>query len=596
LLLSAPAWPQPGSPSAQLLGKLDVRLLAALQAAPDTPQPVWVEFADKGEAGPGDLVRRLAEAEAGLTERARARRIRAGARPLVDYRDLPVSAEYVEALRSAGFQPYGASRWFNRVAVRATPANWEGLAALTFVARLAPVELVLPSRDPTPSAEPLRGPAPPAGARGVGANPADYGLTWDQLEQVQLPALHDSGSIGTGVLICMLDDGFYGYRSHEALKLIPVPVGHVRNFLDGDYDVEDTRDEGIYALHGAHTLGVAGGRKTGIYRGAAYGATFALARTEYDPTETPVEMVYWGMGAEWADSLGADIISSSLGYNRFDSPYPSYTYDDMDGRTTTVTLAAIVAAEKGILVVTAAGNEGASPWHYIIAPGDVSGDSALTVGAVNSTGGLASFSSRGPTADGRIKPDVVARGVAVVVPHVYVGPTDYSTADGTSFSTPIVAGLAACLLQAHPAWTPVQLSQAIRLTADRATTPDNDYGYGLVRAVDAAGYPVAVTPPPTPTGRLTLRARNPFRMGIENAAFEFAPRADQAGAGAAVRVVDLQGRRVRSLWSGSLEGGRAYRMEWDGRDDDGRLVPSGVYFVRLDSPRAAATLRLVALR
>src|SRR5262249_2271760 len=157
----------------------------------------------------------------------------------------------------------------------------------------------------------------------------------------------------------------------------------------------------------------------------------ALGRTEYDPTETPSEMVYWGQGAEWADSLGADIISSSLGYTTFDSPYPSYTYADMNGHTTTVTLAAIVAAQKGILVVTAAGNTGAQPWHYVVAPGDVSGDSAVTVGAVWADGSIANFSARGPTSDGRIKPDVVARGVSCAVPDPSGNPQAYTSVTGT---------------------------------------------------------------------------------------------------------------------------------------------------------------------
>ncbi len=586
------------APSPVLAIKLDPRALSVWQDAPDSTLSLWVEFADKGESGPDDLAFRLSQARRALSPRTLARRLRARVHPLVDYRDLPLHPAYLERVRALGVVPYGQSRWFNRVAVRAPLEVFEAVARLDFVQALSLVEharIVLPPL-PTPVGQPV----PSGGRWSASASPANYGISWDQLDQVQLPALHDSGYIGTGVLVCLLDDGFNYYRKHDALRDISVPIGHVRDFVEGDLSVEDTvlfNGNGIYCNHGAWTLGCAGGKAPGSYLGAAYGAAFALGRTEYDLSETPVEMTNWAMGVEWADSLGADIISSSLGYSYFDDPYPDYTYADMDGRTTTVTLAAIVAAQKGIFVVTAAGNEGADAWYHIVAPADVSGDSALAVGAVNAMGTIAAFSSRGPSYDGRIKPDVVARGAGAAIPDVSDLPDSYATASGTSFSTPIVAGVAACLLQAHPNWGPAELSEAIRLTATRASVPDNDYGYGLVRALSAAGFPADITPHPAASGRLRLRGPNPLMLGSAQAILTLTLGSSMAQQrSSTLEVLDLAGRRVRVLWNGPLWRGVPYEFAWDGHSDQGDLVPSGVYWVRLDSPAGESSVRIVALR
>jgi len=565
--------------------KLAPRLVAAALDAPDDTVSAWIEFADKGEQGPGDLARRLSAAQIDLAPRARARRLRAHVRPLVDYLDLPVAPAYLAALSAQGLRPYGASRWFNRVAVRVPARRLVDLAALPFVGRLAPVESMRRSADPETSALPA---APPTRAAAIAA--LDYGPMLGPLDQLHLPAVHDSGYGGAGTLVCVLDEGFNFFDKHEALRDLVIPSERQRDFYRGLTTVQDTTDPGM--VHGTWVLGVLGGRKFGTYVGAAFDAEFALGRTEVRNFELPEEMVYWGMGAEWADSLGADIISCSLGYTTFDNGVGSYTYQDMDGHTTIITRAAEIAASKGILVVTAAGNEGTNVWHYLTAPSDADGDSVIAVGAVDASGFPASFSSYGPSADGRIKPDLAARGVSVTTPTTSGDPTLYSVRSGTSFATPLIAGVAACLMQARPQWAPRQVIAALRGSASQRGAPDVRVGYGIPDALAALA-----TPAPLPIARLALRSvsANPAFLDLAPTRFELQLPDRLCGRAGSIRVHDALGRRVRELWSGVLSCG-ALPIVWDGRDDESRAVPPGLYLVDVRVGGEHATLRLVGLR
>ena len=371
----------------------------------------------------------------------------------------------------------------------------------------------------------------------------------------------------------MLDTGFH--LTHQALSGLQVIAA--RDFIHGDSNVDNEPGQDVagQSQHGTWTVACVAGSKPGTYSGGAFGAAVALGKTENIASETPVEMDYWQFGAEWADSLGADVISSSLGYSEFDSPAESYTYADMDGRTTVVTLAAAEAARRGITVVTAAGNAGASPWFYIIAPGDA--DTVITSGAVDSLNVVASFSSHGPSADGRIKPDVTAMGRRVLS----VSTSDdlsYVRVSGTSFSTPLTAGLVALLLEAHPAWSPLEVRQALRETALNQAAPNNDIGWGLVQGLAAKAWqpsPTAVeTAPGTGPGIALSVGPNPVRAGAGSAVRLAAP----AGSSATVEVFDLAGRRRARLFEGVSTGSLGLR--WNGAGDDGAPVPVGVYWIR----------------
>ncbi|MFQ6610118.1 MAG: S8 family serine peptidase, partial [Fidelibacterota bacterium] len=228
--------------------------------------------------------------------------------------------------------------------------------------------------------------------------------------------------------------------------------------------------------HGTYTLSTLGGSFEGQLYGPAYNAQFLLAKTEDVSQEVPVEEDWYVAGLEWGESLGADVASSSLGYIDW------YTYEDLDGQSAVTTIAVNIAIENGMVITTAAGNSGSGG---IIAPADAF--EVLACGAVDSNGEIAGFSSWGPTADGRIKPDICARGVATFCADI-VSPNSYREANGTSLSTPLVGGAAAVILSAHPSWTPLQVREALMMTADNVENPDNQYGWGVIDVMAAINY------------------------------------------------------------------------------------------------------------
>ena len=311
--------------------------------------------------------------------------------------------------------------------------------------------------------------------------------------------LHAIGVTGTGVLIGMLDDGFNNYRIHNALKNIKVDSTY--DFIHHIDDVSrQPWEDLVQGNHGAGTLSAVGGFEVGNMIGAAFGASFALGKTEIDSVEVHIEEDNYVAGLEWLERLGADIASSSLGYKQFDPSTYSYWHKDLDGRTTIVARAASVAARKGVLLVTAMGNEGYAAGSggsvvyadtTIVSPADA--DSIIAVGATSSDRELATFSGTGPTADGRMKPEVVAQGIAIYWTEGSTT-TGYTYAQGTSCSTPLVAGAAALVLSTHPELTPMQVREALTQTAvhihtgtsQTATYPNNYYGYGFVDALAAA--------------------------------------------------------------------------------------------------------------
>jgi len=455
--------------------KISPRLAAKISALPTGETlPVWVFFSDKGFDSPSLAATALRERQQTLRPRCLGRRAKVrAAENIVDVEDVAVFAPYSERVASLVPRVRTVSRWLNALSVEAGPGEVEMLSGLPFVTRLEPVAAFRRSPD-----SPRLIQESPSLTLPQALLDYFYGPAETQLRQINVPALHLQGLTGLGVTVCLLDTGFR--TSHPAFVFSRVVAQW--DFVNGDGDVAQDLDDPLdYSdSHGTGTWSALGGFKPGSILGPAFAADFILGKTETDRFEQPVEEDYWVAGIEWAEALGADVVSSSLGYVDW------YTYADMDGRTTVTTLAANRATEMGVVVVNAAGNERNNSWGHIIAPSD--GFKVIAVGAVDSEGQLASFSSPGPSFDGRIKPEVCAMGVNVWLARSDGGQVSFGRGSGTSFATPLAAGVAALLLEAHPDWTPDDVRLALTSTASRSSDPDNDYGWGIIDALAAVNF------------------------------------------------------------------------------------------------------------
>ncbi len=395
--------------------------------------------------------------------------------------EFPINPEYLTALTIRGLRIRHVSRWFNAVSVEGLDDDLlPEIQALPWVRGIQPI-----ARVSHPHLETVlqRGP--------------DYGGSDTQLQMLEIPALQADGLDGSGIRIAVFDAGFR--LQHEVFNGLDVKA--TRDFVDGGGN-----PDGAGEIHGIEVLSVLGGYAPGQLVGPAYNATFLLARTEDDLSESRAEEDNWIAALEWADSLGADIVSSSLVYLEFDDPSDNYQHSDLDGQTTLITQATNLAAERGILVVNSMGSEGpgsTSLW----APAD--GAHVLAVGAVNRDGLVLSFSGRGPTADGRVKPDLVALGSSVVVATQNSG---YSWASGTSFATPLVSGAAALVLQANPTLPPDSIITLLHAAGTNSENPDNETGWGIPKLTRIVSGPsptgardLLIYPNPNQGGNLVIR-------------------------------------------------------------------------------------------
>ncbi len=377
--------------------------------------------------------------------------------------DLPVNENYIEVLKDSGITVYRRSRWFNAVSAYLQNTSVEMIRKFHFVTDIQPVRRFRFQRNLPSGSDKLRK-----------YFSGEYGLSENQVQMIGIPVFHEQGIFGQGVRIALFDTGFR--LTHESLRHIKVIDTY--DFINNDRNVDnETGDSPDQHHHGTRVLSVIAGYQPGMLIGPAYRSEYLLAKTDDLHSETHMDEDNWVAAVEWADSLGADIISSSLGYNTFDAGEGDYTYDDMDGQTTIVTRAANMAVEKGIAVFTAAGNEGAKSWYYILAPAD--GFNVVAVGGLNPDGSLWSGSSRGPTADGRIKPEVLTQAVSVLTADP-VSLDKYSVATGTSLACPLAAGSGALILSINPNLDPLSLRELMITSADNYQTPDNNLGYGMV--------------------------------------------------------------------------------------------------------------------
>jgi hypothetical protein len=460
--------------------KFSPRLWRVYQSAQaDDEFLVWVYFTDKGRHASA----KLAAIRQSLSPKSAQRRLTARTpEHLVDMADVPVEAGYVQTIRPHVQRVRHESKWLNAVSLEATRRQIDLIRSLDFVKA---IDLVARYRVSEP--ELIDAPIELRHAdldQPLAALPFNYGPSLGQLQQINVPAVHQLGNYGQGVIIGVFDAGFNNF-GHEAFKQMKIIARH--DFVNGDDNVSDGRDMGQFGQHGTAVLSVMGGFAEGKLIGPAFAAEFILAKTENHPTsETPREEDNWIAALEWAEGMGVDIISSSVGYLDFDAPFQGYTWQDMNGDTATITRAAVMAVGRGIVIVNSAGNNGNNPTHNtLIAPAD--GDGVIAAGAVNLDGIRAGFSSVGPTVDGRIKPDVVALGVGVLAA-ANVDPRGYQPVNGTSFAAPLTAGVAALIRSAHPDWSPMQVLDALRRTASQTNQPDNLLGWGIVNALNAVEF------------------------------------------------------------------------------------------------------------
>ncbi len=467
----------------------------------------------------------------------------------LDERDYPVSPTYIKTLENEGIEILMQSRWLNAVGAVLTPEKHDAIARLPFVK-----EIRLPAKSNHIA----------QASREIATDSSQLFL--DQISLLGLTDMHLQGFTGKGVKLALFDNGFV--RADSLPGLFPLfangQVLATRDFVSHETEVFDPC---VHCRHGTYVLSILAASMPGYLTGAAPGVSLILLRTENDSSETQQEEMNWVQAAEYADSLGAQIFSTSLGYYDFDD---GTNYGGkLDGKTALITQAAQYASEKGIVVVNSAGNNGNSG---INAPSDAPG--VIAVGAVDRNGTIASFSSRGPTSDGRIKPDIVAMGKT----NTYIYPNgSLRTGDGTSFSCPLISGFAACLMQANPQATATQIRDAILQSGDRYSNPDNTYGHGLPSASHAmellnssleasdfgqvsADYRLLAYPNPA-SGDILLA----FQPTLINKTWS-------------VTVLDLTGKTI-------------YRADWEVRGDFGQMklpndLSPGRYWVVIADPNS----------
>lgn len=380
----------------------------------------------------------------------------------VDSTDLPVCPEYVDAIKATGARVIARSKWQNFVTVACSdPTSVSRISALPFVKSVEKVWTV-PAH--------VRRPAVAQRNEVVGHLPhykdTLYGAAYRQIHISGGDRLHRKGFRGQGMTIAIIDGGFHNLDKIPALKHVDI-VGH-KDFVNPDDDMF------AETSHGLSVLSCMAANTPYSMVGTAPEASFWVLRSEDTYSENPIEQDYWTAAVEFADSVGVDIVNSSLGYNEFDDTSMNFRLRDLDGRSTVISRTASLMAGKGMLLVCSAGNDGTTSWKKITPPADAF--DVLSVGAIKDDGELARFSSVGTTADGRIKPDVLAVGVET---SIITSQGSVSHSNGTSFAAPIVCGMVACLWQACPKLTVGELIALVRQSGDRADYPDNVYGYGI---------------------------------------------------------------------------------------------------------------------
>lgn len=446
---------------------------------------------------------RIDNPEAYLSARAIERRTKQGI--AITEQDLPVKALYVNGLEDIGIKTFFTSKWFNSVLVECDAGAVPEIETLPYVAS---VEFVAPGSKIT--TKPVDVHYTISSTKRQKRRKTHGDVTSDQNKMLGLDVLHESGYTGQGKWVAIMDGGFFGANNSRFFSRLFVnnKVKYTYDFVTGQNDVFK------YTEHGTRVFSLIGAYAEDEFIGSAYDADFFLFVTEdvCGVCEHRVEEYNWVFAAEFADSAGVDVINTSLGYNLFEDPSMTYSYEEMDGNTAVISIAASIASSRGMVVVTSAGNEGNLSWNFITAPADA--HNIISVGNVNLDGIKSSSSSFGPSADGRIKPELVALGTGV---KVVSSSGAITTGNGTSFSSALVAGLIATTWNAFPDLTADEIRIFYEISASNATSPDDEIGYGIPNFIafdnlmqsDESDRDFAIYPNPVSGSQFVIRANNP---------------------------------------------------------------------------------------
>lgn len=505
----------------------------------------------------------------------------------IDSTDLPINTTYLETIANVpGVTIVSKSKWFNKIVVELTdPDAIAAINAFPFVeqSQVTPIALVRSDFRETKKFDLQSRPVVSSNAvletQGILDDTVSYGLSYDQVHIHEGEFLHNNGFRGQGMTIAVLDGGFNNYLTNTAFDSI-----RNNNQILGTYDfVMNDSSVNEDNAHGAICFSILAANRPGNYVGTATKANYWLFRTEDVGSEKPVEEYNWIEALEKADSLGADMISSSLGYVTFDDPQFNHSYAQRNGNTTDMTIAADLAVKKGMIVMNAAGNSGGSTDEnkYIFCPGD--GDSVTAVGAVNTSGVIGAFSSWGPNSAGKTKPNIVSVGWGTI----YVLPSGgLWGGNGTSLAQPNVAGLVACLWQAYPEFSNMAILDAVQRSADRYNNPDDRYGYGIPNFRTAS----AILQAKRDQNDSLLNAKwikvfpNPFKQ-----VFTVHFKAQSTGR-ANIRVLDLTGRVLQDKNVDVIEG-LQYRIQMN----PAGTRRFGTYLVQYFDGSNRSTLKIIGL-
>ncbi|MBV5311748.1 MAG: S8 family serine peptidase [Prolixibacteraceae bacterium] len=485
-----------------------------ISVAQSTPKSYfWVQLKDKK-----GTPYQISNPEAFLSQRAISRRIRQHI--AIDETDLPVSPVYLDTLKKRGLEIFHTSKWLNGVTVRiADTSQIRKIAALPFVASLQytrPANVLKSAKNKFNEDE-----------LHAAIDPATYGNALTQLTQLNGQYLHNQGFRGKGIQIAVLDAGFWHVNEIEAFDTLRTTkrILGIRDFVDPKSDFYQQNS------HGMSVLSCMGGNQPGKLIGTAPDASYYLFRSEDVGSEYLIEEDNWVAAAELADSLGVNVINSSLGYYSFDDSKMNHPFSDMNGKKTRVTKGANMAFQKGILVICSAGNEANNTWKRIIAPSD--GENVLAIAAVDKNGIRSSFSSVGPAFGGAVKPNVAAMGGST---YLVAGSGLLGNSSGTSFSSPVLAGMSACLLQSNPYANVKQVKIAIEQSAHQYSKPDSLLGYGIPDFEKADKYLKVNSTQSLVSENSWLVLPNPFNgyLQIQN----FNPASDK---GCLISIYNLQG-------------------------------------------------------